>query len=767
MFIEKNTRNILLLVCLLCTGGSGLKAQQSSDRLSEKWIKDSLSRYSSAKTSLQDKAGILRKYADQAQLKNRRSGFLNQLNPDIYVKNEGIFLHTPAESKEWYNITTLGIQLNAAGLPLHFEFAGQYNPVTGYRFGNSNLFKLQSGFLNPHERINFLSGDIDASAIRGEFTRTLTHQGKEIYQQQLNTVEKGVAEKYDSSVQEFISEQNGVEGLLEKKQEELQRAFAIAKSKAEDDIDKKKNISHTDKQSLKKKHTGSLDSLYKTISKKKTELKAVGLNEERISLLNKYFKKQISEEALEHSFVNSYTAGDKKDKQPKFFNALKSFKTGHFGQTVPGNLMNRDLFMKGVDISLNANHIPLRFGIGKRSDMASAKDAMFDYSAFSSPNFVSYLSASIYSFAGLRGKLSIINSSFQSDNNSLNAPILAAQRNNFVVSLSQDMQLKKFGELNVELSRSTNSYSNGGMQVSELNFVRNDALSSFFNTTLEQSLSVGVRHQISLKEAGLSQTVYFNYAGIGYQSPGANGNLNTRMRLGGALRKYLFKNKLTLNVRGDLRNTPISITGNDAWRNHQIQTDASFRLYKRTTLRLSYNNNATNRISDEIFPAFRSEKYQGGVNTSYKVLGKQAFTYVSLGQQHFNNFGTTTSSGKFFTLTIAQNFLLGSKMLSANMFYNREVSDVKMMGNMLNADVSYQFNIIENLVMIPGITYLDNTGIARQIGVKNSVQYTGSKHFSFGGSADIRRNFYDPLFPQLYSTHRAEINITYYLKNKR
>jgi len=784
------TRTVPLLMCMLCCILSGVKAQNISGKITGTVQKaadtslnsgkalvrkagtqiDTLPAKLSAYTGLQKMKAEWETHSEKAKAQWQGLSLLKKVNPNFYVENAGVFLNSPTEGKnsQWYNITTLGLQLHVAGLPLNFQFSGQYNPVTGYQFGNSNLFKLQMASLDPRERLNRMVGNFDEENLKRELVNNISSQGKQLYKEQLAAAEELIPGKEDVQIKQFLHEQGGISGLLSKNEAEFHRTLLIAKNREEEKIKQKKDVTIQEGEALKRKSTGRFDSLAHTIRDIKGKLKSLGINDERSQLLHRYFKHEISEENLQQGFLQSFTEGKAQlSKSQSLLSRLKSFKTGDFGQAVPGNMLNRDLFMKGLDFSFNGGNMPLTLGFGKRNDMASAKDALFEQSAFSAPNMLTYLNASIYRFSGITGKLAIVNSSSQpSMGNSGSNSVLTAPRNNFAISFSQDMQLKKLGQLSVELSRASNSYSNGGMQVSELNFVRNDALSSFFNTELDQSLSIGLKHQLDLEKAGLSQSVYFNYAGIGYQSPGSNGNLNTRMRLGGSVRKSLFERRLTLNIRGDLRNTPISINGSDAWRNHQLQTDASIRITRKTTLRLSYNNNATSRVNEVVIPTFRSEKYQAGINLGYKLMGQQALSHVTVGQQYFGNFGETNMKGNFFTVNLAQTILLGNNMLSGNVFYNREVSEVKMMGNMLNADMAYQFSVLKHLMLAPGLTYLDNKGVARQMGIKNSIQYTGGKHFSVGGSADVRKNFYDPLFPQLYTNCRAELNFTYYLKNK-
>ena len=62
-----------------------------------------------------------------------------------------------------------------------------------------------------------------------------------------------------------------------------------------------------------------------------------------------------------------------------------------------------------------------------------------------------------------------------------------------------------------------------------------------------------------------------------------------------------------------------------------------------------------------------------------------------------------------------------------------------------------------------GVTYLDNQNIAKQVGFKQNIQFMLQKHFDVSAFVDLRRNLIKPLYPDLFSTGRAEFSIHYYL----
>jgi len=83
---------------------------------------------------------------------------------------------------------------------------------------------------------------------------------------------------------------------------------------------------------------------------------------------------------------------------------------------------------------------------------------------------------------------------------------------------------------------------------------------------------------------------------------------------------------------------------------------------------------------------------------------------------------------------------------------------------MLNSDLSYQYTVLKILTLSSGLTYLNNTGVAKQAGIKQGVQIMSGKHFSVSTYLDLRRNLVVPLYPDLYASNRGEVEIKYFFK---
>jgi hypothetical protein len=291
------------------------------------------------------------------------------------------------------------------------------------------------------------------------------------------------------------------------------------------------------------------------------------------------------------------------------------------------------------------------------------------------------------------------------------------------------------------------------------------ALSNYFSDELFETMAMGLNHDMESKRMNMSSNLYFNYAGVGFQNPGAAGGSNMKMRMGGNLKKKFYNNRLAMSLRTDLRNTPVSFSSNAHWQNLQVQFDSRFRISKKSNFTLKYMENGMNKMGEVNTPVYSSRKLQFGGNANYKIAGKYSFSNITLAQQQVFNHQLSSSNSNFITLNYLQSLVLKNASVSASVFYNKETSAVKLIGDMFNGDFSCQYSLLK-MNITSSVTFLDNKDVVRQVGIKQNLQLLAGKHFDISAYADLRKNLIQPLYPDLYAAGRGELSIKYYLKNK-
>jgi len=462
------------------------------------------------------------------------------------------------------------------------------------------------------------------------------------------------------------------------------------------------------------------------------------------------------------------------------FSNVQSLKIGSFGNQVPGSVQSQDMFLSGTHVTYKLGTIPLTAGYGSSNDIGSAKDATYQSSVYSSPKDITYLGAQIK--RGVFGNVKIaVVSSFGSDINNNTFGIPATSSNNVAFTISKDMNIGKLGKIDVDVSKSTTLYNSNYQIGADAILAQKAGVNINTANDLFDAVEFGLTHQLDIKSIDMSDNVYFNYAGMGYQNPGNNGYGGARTKMGGSIKKAFNKNKLTFNLRTDISNMPISYTTSDQWKNYQVQLDSRYNISKKFNMSFKYTANGTSKEVDNVItPVYSFRKMQIDGNINYKIGKNFTVSHFSIGKQDYSNntaadpatitttgipTGLTSASGSLITANYTQSMVINRNSLTATVFYNKELSAYSLIGNMLNSDVSYQYLLLNKINLSSGLTYLNNAGIASQIGVRQTLQLFASKYFDMDTDVDIRKNLITPLYPDLYSAFRADLSLKYHISH--
>lgn len=122
------------------------------------------------------------------------------------------------------------------------------------------------------------------------------------------------------------------------------------------------------------------------------------------------------------------------------------------------------------------------------------------------------------------------------------------------------------------------------------------------------------------------------------------------------------------------------------------------------------------------------------------------------------------AAGDMLMFHSAQTAMLGDKVLTLTMFYNRELAEQQMIGNFFNADLALNYAVFGRLRMTTAATMLDNGQIAQQAGIKQGIQFYSDQNFELDGYVDWRKNMIKPQYADLYAACRAEITLRYHFR---
>ncbi|HMI03903.1 MAG TPA: hypothetical protein VK541_15565 [Pedobacter sp.] len=495
----------------------------------------------------------------------------------------------------------------------------------------------------------------------------------------------------------------------------------------------------------------------------KQKIEDNGLDQQRLLLVQKFVTNRGSLDDLEAIFDNEMKQQGKLTGASKFYSKIKALQVGNFGQKMPGSFLNRDQMVKGANFTFKTGRGPVNLGFGMNKDTGMPKDAGFDNSMYDTQKILTYLSVPTNNFSFGSGKISWIGSFDQQTKQGFNQ-MNSLPKNGLSFVVSQDLRFNSAGKFTLEVSKSSVQYKNISISESDKLVLNRDLKAgNYFRDDFLETMAFGVKHNIELKKFGLVSNTFFSYSGLGHQNPGQQGYSNMGMRAGGNLKKSILRNKIVLNVRTDIKNTPISAVSGAHWKNYNLNLDSRFKVSKNYSFNLKYAENGVNKVDGSSTSVYASQKFQADMNSNYKVGTSYGLSNLSVGKQSMLN-PVSNINSDFATVLYSQTFLLKSFSLSGNAFYNRELGGEKILGDMLNADVGCQYTLLKNLSVSSAVTYLDNQNVARQVGLRQNVQVTVLRNFDLSAFVDVRKNLINPLYPDLFSTGRGEVSIRYYLR---
>jgi hypothetical protein len=522
------------------------------------------------------------------------------------------------------------------------------------------------------------------------------------------------------------------------------------------------SVSNAAKQEVQAKVDEGKAAVTREIVSMKHEMEDSGLDQQRLQLIQKFITSQGNTDDLQALFENEMNSSGESTAIGKFYGKVKEFQAGNFGRKMPG-IMNRDLLIKGLNFTVKTGRGPVNLGFGLNQDVGMPKDGNFNSSLYDSPKFLTYMSVPTSNFSFGSGKLSWVGG-FDKQKNTGLSQLNAVPKNGLAFMVSQDVNMNNLGKVTVELSKSSTQYKNVTMGETDKLVLNNDLkMGNYFRDDVLQTASIGIKHNIEIKKAGLSGNTFFSYSGIGFQNPGQQGYGNLGMRYGGSLKKNFLRNRIVLNVRTDLKNTPLSATSGAHWRNYNVQLDGRFKVSKSYTFNLKYADNGVNKVDGGSQAVYASKKMQVDMNTNYKIGSNYGLSRLSIGKQTMLN-PTALSNTNFMTVVYTQNLMMKSVSFTGNAFYNKELSGLHILGDMLNADLGCQYTLLKNVSISSAITYLDNQNIARQVGMRQNLQLSVLKNFDVSAFVDLRKNLKNPLYPELFATGTGELSIRYFLK---
>lgn len=503
---------------------------------------------------------------------------------------------------------------------------------------------------------------------------------------------------------------------------------------------------------------------FEKVSSVKKELKGSGFD------MNKFINMQKAANADLNSYLERPQTAQSTAENllplnniQKIFLKLKTLNVGQFDESISEKTLSNN-FMSGLSLSsLNKNKY-MSGGLGKLQDVGMLKDAGFNSSLHNRSQSLQYFRMGKGDIGAANTHFTVLNAN--TNDNNINKFISAAlPRNTFVGTISKTFKIRRSGIVEAELSKSATQFRNtASLNPGAERILESKSALTRMPDDLLQTLSMNIAYSEDWEKIGLDHSVHVDYAGLGYNNPGNMSSPKGSFRYGFRLKKKLYQNKAFIQVRSDFRTMDYSADKSSKWNNGQFQVDGRLRVNPKLNLGFRLNQYQMVRVGPEFKEKmYASRKAAVESQTSYAV-GKLPFrTNLSVGLQQFYNIYTVGSAkSNMLMTTLVQSLAIGgNKYLTANVFYNKELQQYTIIGDLFTSDMAFSYQIGQALSLSSAITYLDNKSQARQAGIRQSIQVYLMKKIEISGYVDYRKDLIEPLFPYLYSNFRGDLSIRY------
>ena len=399
---------------------------------------------------------------------------------------------------------------------------------------------------------------------------------------------------------------------------------------------------------------------------------------------------------------------------------------------------------------------------GKQTDYNSILDLPFVNNIFSNTGFAKSVSAGSFKQSSSHSQVTI--ASYDQTLSSINLPAaLASFRRILVTTISREVQVGEKGLIAAEISRSATDYPASGPD----NSGKNGLKRIFSAEDFWKNTAFSLKYEDEFSKSGLSYQVHFSKTPNGYNNPG-NLFLNTGSQEIGYNLKKTWKKTFQFSTRMMWREFRYNDERPEKWRSLYSVADFRWKMKKGQYIAFRYMPNKMTRLDANGKSKVTALNHLSmDANLTGKIAGLRYRNYSGLAfQKNGYVFGHEWILAKSVLLTSSQVISIGNYQvyLNTNYNYSDNASQYVYFNSSLVSEAGSSYMLWKKITATSSLTYNSINGWYRQVGIRQTVAARIGERFNMNLFIDARKNIkvYQPL---LYGLLRAELNISYQLKN--
>lgn len=333
-------------------------------------------------------------------------------------------------------------------------------------------------------------------------------------------------------------------------------------------------------------------------------------------------------------------------------------------------------------------------------------------------------------------------------------------RNTFVASLSKRLTLPSWGTLEAGLSKSATQPKNtfngdhyaSGVALQHLG-------DDFF-----QTLAVDMAYEGDFSAVGLRPKAFLRYSGMGYQNPASTLGTRGSLSFGGGGQQSLFKKRLVVISQFSRRITRTSPVEENRYLQNQHTVSLRYKAGRKVRLGAGWNfSSLTRKEQHSFYRLYHSSRLSADVTVTTNWKRVPVFQFLSLGYQSLQVPGARNQGhGRLLWLSASNSLSFPKGTLTTMFQYQDQQESASLFGDLFSSEASWSYRIGSTLQLSSGLTYLNQEGLARQAGFRQTAAASLGKRFDLSLVSDLRHNIghYAPNF--FYPTSRGECQLIYH-----
>jgi hypothetical protein len=340
-------------------------------------------------------------------------------------------------------------------------------------------------------------------------------------------------------------------------------------------------------------------------------------------------------------------------------------------------------------------------------------------------------------------------------------------RNIFIGSFSKNLSLGSIGIIETEISKSSAQYNNTRSALNE-NQAESKMALKHLGEDFFQTLSVGVNYNANFNHIHFKPSFFANYSGLGYTNPASTSQSRGAVAYGMNVSKGFFANQLTVQTRVSKRVNRTAVADDDDNRFIQLQGALStkYKFSRKIRAGLNWNYSSLSKVTaNNHNKLFYSNRIYSDANFNGKLRNLPLFQVFNIGYQNISIPDMQDIAlGKNFWVNSATSLAMNKGTLSINMQLFNQLDKSALQGDLLTTDLGWSYTLFKGVNITSAINYLNQSNIAKQLGMRHTVSTAVKDKFLISLFADVRKDLIQNNNSFMFPNTRGEIAVTYKLK---